>query len=300
MNKHITTALSLLVLACAPSCSAGTNTADSNSVEAANHSAGDNATHDNAGADIPLGARAIIESYPQFFGQDAWQNGMLVWKDGTKTVYDDKRAKDHQERLDQADPEDMFHDVYDASLSPELPYLHDPGRSRNDAMFMKMYGNSAAAVQKNLTTVKWFGQNLRVHSANGMDKALRAVADELAKHPQLRKYLKSSGTFYWRQVRGAKRMSAHSYGIAIDIGVDHSAFWQWKNPRATETSRIKYSNSFPMELVKIFEKHGFIWGGAWYHYDTMHFEYRPEIIRYAQLFKDANKNKGTEKQAAKK
>jgi hypothetical protein len=23
----------------------------------------------------------------------------------------------------------------------------------------------------------------------------------------------------------------------------------------------------------IFEKHGFIWGGEWYHYDTMHFEY---------------------------
>ena len=26
------------------------------------------------------------------------------------------------------------------------------------------------------------------------------------------------------------------------------------------------------------EKHGFIWGGRWYHYDTMHFEYRPELL----------------------
>ena len=32
-----------------------------------------------------------------------------------------------------------------------------------------------------------------------------------------------------------------------------------------------------MEIVRIFEKHGFIWGGRWYHYDTMHFEYRPEL-----------------------
>jgi peptidoglycan LD-endopeptidase CwlK len=30
--------------------------------------------------------------------------------------------------------------------------------------------------------------------------------------------------------------------------------------------------------VRVFEKHGFIWGGRWYHYDTMHFEYRPELI----------------------
>ena len=33
-----------------------------------------------------------------------------------------------------------------------------------------------------------------------------------------------------------------------------------------------------MEIVRIFEKHGFIWGGRWYHYDTMHFEYRPELL----------------------
>ena len=37
-------------------------------------------------------------------------------------------------------------------------------------------------------------------------------------------------------------------------------------------------NRIPMEIVEVFEKHGFIWGGKWYHYDTMHFEYRPEII----------------------
>jgi hypothetical protein len=33
----------------------------------------------------------------------------------------------------------------------------------------------------------------------------------------------------------------------------------------------------PFEIVLIFERHGFIWGGKWYHYDTMHFEYRPEL-----------------------
>ena len=38
-----------------------------------------------------------------------------------------------------------------------------------------------------------------------------------------------------------------------------------------------YKNEIPREIVDIFEKHGFIWGGKWYHYDTMHFEYRPEL-----------------------
>jgi hypothetical protein len=32
----------------------------------------------------------------------------------------------------------------------------------------------------------------------------------------------------------------------------------------------------------VFEKHGFVCGGKWYHFDTMHFEYRPEIIAASQ------------------
>jgi hypothetical protein len=32
------------------------------------------------------------------------------------------------------------------------------------------------------------------------------------------------------------------------------------------------------EIVKIFEKYGFIWGGKWFVFDNMHFEYRPEIL----------------------
>jgi hypothetical protein len=34
----------------------------------------------------------------------------------------------------------------------------------------------------------------------------------------------------------------------------------------------------PRQIVDIFERHGFIWGGRWYHYDTMHFEFRPELL----------------------
>ena len=42
-------------------------------------------------------------------------------------------------------------------------------------------------------------------------------------------------------------------------------------------------NSYPQEIVDIFEKHGFIWGGKWSHFDLMHFEYRPELLRKWQL-----------------
>jgi len=41
---------------------------------------------------------------------------------------------------------------------------------------------------------------------------------------------------------------------------------------------LKQASQIPIQIVRIFEKHGFIWGGYWYHYDTMHFEYRPELL----------------------
>ena len=70
--------------------------------------------------------------------------------------------------------------------------------------------------------------------------------------------------------------SAHGFGIAIDIAAAHSHYWLRAKPGAA--GHIAYKNEIPWEIVRIFEAHGFIWGGKWYHYDTMHFEYRPELI----------------------
>ena len=37
-------------------------------------------------------------------------------------------------------------------------------------------------------------------------------------------------------------------------------------------------NRIPPDIVAAFERHGFIWGGRWMHFDTMHFEFRPELL----------------------
>ena len=38
-----------------------------------------------------------------------------------------------------------------------------------------------------------------------------------------------------------------------------------------------WKNQIPQAIVDAFEAEGFAWGGRWYHYDTMHFEWRPEL-----------------------
>jgi hypothetical protein len=79
----------------------------------------------------------------------------------------------------------------------------------------------------------------------------------------------------WREIAGTYRFSPHSFGIAIDVGANIARYWRWEKVDFRKTVRAE--DSFPLEVVRIFERHGFIWGGQWYHYDTMHFEYRPEL-----------------------
>ncbi len=216
-------------------------------------------------------AKKLIHTYPQL---KTCQNNTIIWKDGTRMVYDDGKRETEEKILKRADIEDMFAHSYKKERYSNPRF--DPGRYRNERFFRHMYGDSAAQVRKHLTTIDWFGHKIRVTTVNGVDKHLLLVERDLNKllkqHPEYRKYLTPiGGTFKWRKIAGTKRLSVHSFGAAIDINVKYSAYWRWSKSG-------KYQNKIPIPIVKIFEKHGFIWGGKWRHFDTMHFEYRPELL----------------------
>jgi hypothetical protein len=92
-------------------------------------------------------------------------------------------------------------------------------------------------------------------------------------------------------------MSTYSFGTGIDL--NHSAgprYWLWDemppDKQKTQKGEIAYCNDhfiasrapyFHPKAVEIFERHDFIWAGKWNHYDTMHFEYRPELINSVRV-----------------
>jgi len=85
----------------------------------------------------------------------------------------------------------------------------------------------------------------------------------------------------WRVIAGTSRRSNHSYGTAIDLLPrdlkGRLTYWRWNEK---ETKKINRKNYYmpPEKVIKIFEEYGFIWGGNWALIDTMHFEYRPELL----------------------
>lgn len=223
-------------------------------------------------------ADKLIKAYPEHL--IACENNNLVWRNGERQLYDDGKQKTFDQLLEQADVEDMFAFPYPVGANSYAPPAVnvDAGRIRNEAFFKRMYGENQSAVKDNLTTLKWLpksdGETLKIQSVNGIAAKLEQVSKELDElSPALKKYvIDTSGIFNWRVISGTDRLSNHSFAIAIDINTKHADYWQWAK------GGYAYKNSIPHEIVEIFEKHGFIWGGKWYHYDTMHFEYRPELL----------------------
>jgi hypothetical protein len=83
----------------------------------------------------------------------------------------------------------------------------------------------------------------------------------------------------WRTIAGTNRRSIHSYGTAVDLLPrdlkGRLTYWQWSVNETVD--RTTYYMP-PETVIKIFENYGFVWGGNWSLVDTMHFEYRPEIL----------------------
>lgn len=164
--------------------------------------------------------------------------------------------------------------------NPERGY--DPGRLRNLEFFKGLYGHNAETVKIHCVSVPFLGESVLFNSRQGAAEALARVAGKLEaigrKNPDARAYiLPTAGSFYWRTIAGSDSLSAHSFGIAVDLNVAKGPYWRWSSRNSAEVRRAR--EHYPQDIVEAFESEGFIWGGKWYAFDFMHFEYRPELLR---------------------
>lgn len=230
---------------------------------------------------------ACAQGYPHDFegvARDAKGRVVLRFK-GREFLYDDGKSKPFTELLNAPDIKDTFSQTYPLDNPVDkLPENFDPGRFRVEDLFKTLYGATESEVVRNCATVNFCGNKVQFNACCGAADALTAVGKDLdalfAKRPDLREYvIHLGGTFNWRFIAGTGRLSNHSFATAIDLNVNKSAYWRSDAPSKLATFSRK---NWPLEIIQAFEQHGFIWGGKWWHYDTMHFEYRPELIAYAR------------------
>lgn len=161
---------------------------------------------------------------------------------------------------------------------------------RNSAFFDTLWGihdrGSADAAQKQ---VRFFGMKVTVHQTlegplGRVEARLRAARTQDASLDQFLKSLASLDGYNWRDIAGTQSRSNHAYGSAVDLiprnFKDKTPYWLWSAQDGGPWYRRAWDHRWEPHpaVVAAFEAEGFLWGGKWLLFDTIHFEYRPEIL----------------------
>jgi hypothetical protein len=165
---------------------------------------------------------------------------------------------------------------------------------RDDAFLgLLLRARDRAETERRITRTEIAGFTVYVHEDTA--PALALVSAELralkASDPEVAAFLRGlveMNGYNYRFVDGTRTRSYHSYGLAVDLiprgyGGRHP-YWRWAMTKEPDWWAVPYERRWmpPPALVEAFERHGFVWGGKWLFFDTMHFEYRPEVLHLAR------------------
>nr|WP_185652473.1 M15 family metallopeptidase [Clostridium sp. DJ247] len=238
----------------------------------------------------------LMMAYPEYVtavekGSDGYV--YLIMKSGGKIIYDDKRVKNAEQKLENPDLQDMLEQIYPLHcVNKIMDKNFDPGRYRVYNLLREVYGGSKQKIESNLVSVNLGYKSFQFNKEGKASEALKNVMKELVtltkEKNNIGAYLfPCSGTFNYRLISGTNRLSPHSFGIAIDLARNKRDYWKWASKEEGE----KRLASYPKEIVEVFERNNFVWGGKWQHFDILHFEYRPEIILKARYFGNKDNTK---------
>jgi len=143
--------------------------------------------------------------------------------------------------------------------------------------------------ESRLVRITFLGRRTRVHYAIQENLALveTKILSLAETQSEVQAWINSLGTlegWHWRNIADTQSRSYHSYGLAIDLLPRNlgrrQTYWLWTSQYREDWWNVTYNERYhpPATVVGAFETYGFIWGGKWQLFDTMHFEYRPEIL----------------------
>jgi hypothetical protein len=143
--------------------------------------------------------------------------------------------------------------------------------------------------EKQIVDITFLGKETSVHK--GIQPILAIIEEKIQEAAKtdsmIRTWIEnlgSAGAYYYRVIANTKSRSYHSYGLAIDLLPEEldgkQTYWLWTSEERDDWWNVPYSERYhpPEKVIKIFESYGFVWGGKWVMFDTMHFEYRPEVF----------------------
>jgi hypothetical protein len=249
--------------------------------------------------------KALAAAYPDRIGEAVYRNGdWAVSVRGEWFYYAQGRLLpgELRNRAAEYDPQPFY--TYPAELPPwkepgpeearrfadsaNRRREHPPKRSLHfyDALWR---AHTRGESWDRLKTIRFLGHSILVHYSIMEELALveERIRREAETDGQVRQWVNNISTvtaWNWRNIAGTQSRSYHAYGAAVDLLPSSyrnaNVYWLWTAESNVRWWTVPYSRRLhpPAKVIKAFEAYGFIWGGKWMFYDTMHFEYRPEIL----------------------
>jgi hypothetical protein len=260
--------------------------------------------------------KALAAAYPGRIDRVEYRNGdwavSLRETDSQKTAwyyYAGGRLlpEDLRDRAQEFDPQPFYQ--YPAELAPWQPpgpeqterlrgqaerrRLHPPKRSQHfyDALWRS---RSRDESWERVKSLRFLGRPVMVHYMilEELAQVEERILREAKTSPQVRSWINSLDTldgWNWRSIADTQSRSFHAYGAALDLLPKslggRETYWLWAARKIPEWWAIPYERRLhpPEAVIHAFESYGFLWGGKWLFFDTMHFEYRPEILMLNKL-----------------
>lgn len=249
--------------------------------------------------------RALSRAYPDRLGPAEFVDGdWTVLLDGVRYFYAEGRLlpENLRDRASEYDPQPFYFypkklDDWAAPDAAEVARLRaitagreqaPPRRSQHflDALWRS---RDKAESYDRVKTILFFKHEVMVHYSLLDDLALveERIREASKTDRSVRAWIAGLGSltgWNWRTIADTKSRSYHSYGAAVDIlparddGL--ATYWLWSAESIKDWWNIPYAKRRhpPEAVLEAFESQGFVWGGKWRLFDTMHFEYRPEIL----------------------
>ena len=162
---------------------------------------------------------------------------------------------------------------------------------RRSNFFLDTLWQASTRVQteNNMVRITFLGKRTNIHK--DIQETLARVEtriQEIAKtENEVQTWINSLNQlegYGWRNIADTQSRSYHSYGLAVDLLPrsmgSRQTYWLWTSQYREDWWNVSYRERYhpPESVIKTFESFGFVWGGKWPLFDTMHFEYRPEIL----------------------
>lgn len=168
--------------------------------------------------------------------------------------------------------------------------------TESDAFRIALFGaSSQRAMDAQIVRIPFLRFSLNMHPITV--EPLRRVEEKIQElekeNPEVRRFLEkihSISTYNWRKIQYFNKLSNHSFGVALDFlpgdWEGKAVYWKWSRDITETWYKIPHSERWspPEVLISAFESEGFLWGGKWFFFDNMHFEYRPELFLLRKFY----------------